>query len=303
MTIEQAKTISLPDFLSSLSYDAIRQQGRRLFYLSPFRKESYPSFIVDVNSNKWCDFGDNKKRGDILDFVTIYANLHDTHGALAWLEKHTNGVVSHTKRDAYIATARQQQATTEPHKVKDLNCDILLRYLFNRGIPSDVSRRYCKEIWYKNKGKTYFAVAFPNRSAGCELRNQYHKRCFGKKDITCISINKDHRTKECCVFEGFIDFLSYVVFYRANHAIAQKELCDCIVLNSVSIWDRALLDMAHYSKIHCYLDNDKAGHDTMQAIKAAYPHTAIDESQRYAQDNDLNDCLMRQLNLHELGKP
>lgn len=57
MTIEEAKNIRLADYLHSLGYAPVRQQGANLWYKSPFREETDPSFKVNTEINKWYDFG------------------------------------------------------------------------------------------------------------------------------------------------------------------------------------------------------------------------------------------------------
>ena len=44
MTIEEAKQIKLQDYLHSLGFSPVKQQGDNLWYKSPFRDESEASF-------------------------------------------------------------------------------------------------------------------------------------------------------------------------------------------------------------------------------------------------------------------
>ena len=57
MTIEEAKQIKLQDYLHSLSFSPVKQQGDNLWYKSPFRDESEASFKVNTKLNQWYDFG------------------------------------------------------------------------------------------------------------------------------------------------------------------------------------------------------------------------------------------------------
>ncbi|CAK7038631.1 MAG: hypothetical protein PARBA_04166 [Parabacteroides sp.] len=43
MNIQEAKAIRLADYLQSLGYSPVKQQGNSLWYKSPFREESEPS--------------------------------------------------------------------------------------------------------------------------------------------------------------------------------------------------------------------------------------------------------------------
>ena len=56
MTIEEAKNIRLADYLHSLGYAPVKQQGVNLWYKSPFREETEASFKVNTEINKWYDF-------------------------------------------------------------------------------------------------------------------------------------------------------------------------------------------------------------------------------------------------------
>lgn len=65
MTIEESKNIKLTDYLHSLGYNPIKQQGNSLWYKSPLREEQEPSFKVNTDRNLWYDFGTGKG-GNIL---------------------------------------------------------------------------------------------------------------------------------------------------------------------------------------------------------------------------------------------
>lgn len=68
MNIQGAKAIRLADYLQSLGYSPVKQQGNSLWYKSPFREESEPSFKVNTGLNQWFDFGLGKG-GNILDLA------------------------------------------------------------------------------------------------------------------------------------------------------------------------------------------------------------------------------------------
>lgn len=56
MTITDVKQIRISDYLHSLGYSPVKQQGGNLWYKSPFRQESEPSFKVNTELNLWYDF-------------------------------------------------------------------------------------------------------------------------------------------------------------------------------------------------------------------------------------------------------
>lgn len=51
MTIQEAKQISIADYLQSLGYSPVKQQGKSLWYKSPLREKSEVSFKVDTGIN------------------------------------------------------------------------------------------------------------------------------------------------------------------------------------------------------------------------------------------------------------
>ena len=57
MNIQEAKTIKLADYLQSLGYSPVKQQGKSLWYKSPFREETEASFKINTELNQWYDFG------------------------------------------------------------------------------------------------------------------------------------------------------------------------------------------------------------------------------------------------------
>lgn len=48
MTIQDVKQIKLADYLQSLGYTPVKQQGRNLWYKSPLREETDASFKVNT---------------------------------------------------------------------------------------------------------------------------------------------------------------------------------------------------------------------------------------------------------------
>ena len=57
MNIQEAKQIKIADYLQSLGYSPVKQQGNCLWYKSPFRQETEASFKVNTDRNLWFDYG------------------------------------------------------------------------------------------------------------------------------------------------------------------------------------------------------------------------------------------------------
>lgn len=61
MTIQEAKQIRIADYLQSMGYSPVKQQGESLWHKSPFRQETEASFKVNIELNP-CDFGIGRGR-------------------------------------------------------------------------------------------------------------------------------------------------------------------------------------------------------------------------------------------------
>lgn len=73
MTTEEAKKIRIADYLNSLGYSPVKQQGVNLWYKSPFREENEPSFKVNTEREQWFDFGLGKGGNIIALAAHLYA--------------------------------------------------------------------------------------------------------------------------------------------------------------------------------------------------------------------------------------
>ena len=175
-------------------------------------------------------------------------------------------------------------------EVVSLSSAALLSYLRQRGINTELAKRECREVRYLTNGKPYFAIGFPNRSEGYEIRNNLFKGCIAPKDITHIQQEQSKAT--CYLFEGFMDYLSFLTL-RLERCPNCPDLDgqDYIVLNSTSNLSKAIRPLDGYGSIHCFLDNDKAGMEAVQELQEEYGLRVRDASYIYGGYNDLNDFL------------
>ncbi|MCD8043776.1 MAG: toprim domain-containing protein, partial [Tannerellaceae bacterium] len=142
-------------------------------------------------------------------------------------------------------------------------------------------------IYFKQSGKNYFALAFQNQSGGYEVRNRYFKGCIPPKDITIVCNESD----ECNVFEGFMDYLSYLTLKEENSPVLSPvEKVDHIILNSVLSLSKALKPLKEYRCVTCFFDHDKGGETAQKELKKHIPGL-LDGSRLYQHFNDLNDYL------------
>lgn len=89
------------------------------------------------------------------------------------------------------------------------------------------------------------------------------------------------------VFEGFIDFLSYLSLANNIHPVS-----DTVVLNSVVNLPKAVPFLSRHPVIHTFFDNDEAGRKaTADLIRLCPRSEVIDQSSFYSGHKDVNDYL------------
>ncbi|EOA58536.1 hypothetical protein HMPREF1214_02108 [Bacteroides sp. HPS0048] len=292
MNIVQAKQIQLEDFLGKLGFQPAKTDNNSFWYYSPFRKESTPSFNVNVYKRVWFDHGLGKG-GNIIDLAMALYQSDDIHYLLKQIEKLAPAMPS--QRYQVESYRTDYQPTFSCVEVLPLTTPQLLSYLSSRGIDYKVAMEQCKEIHYRYNMSQYYAVAFENIHGGYEIRNPYFKGCISPKSISVIMANDTTLCDSCCVFEGFVDFLSYLTLKKqiTDFTMNEKET-DYIVLNSVSQINKALPELEKYKQINCYLDNDQAGIAATDLIVGSFADRQVNNiSLRYEHYNDLNDFLMR----------
>ena len=287
MTIEESKNIKLADYLHSLGYNPVKQQGSSLWYKSPFREEKEPSFKVNPDRNLWYDFGLGKG-GNI---IALAQELYASDSVPYLLDK----IAQQALHVRPVSFSFRQQSSTQPSfqqlEVVPLSSPALYSYLQERGINTELAKRECKEVRFVNNGKQFFAVGFPNASGGYEVRNKYFKGCIAPKDITYIR-QKGEPRETCYMFEGFMDYLSFLTL-RQKSCLTYPDLDkqDYIILNSVSNLSKALYPLGNYEHIHCFFDNDAAGMKAVQELHREYGWRVRDSSRIYSNYKDLNDYL------------
>ena len=143
---------------------------------------------------------------------------------------------------------------------------------------------------YDSNGKHYFGIGFPNIAGGYELRNPFFKGCIASKDIS--HFYADEPKKVCFLFEGFMDFLSFMTLKKKenpqNTSLRQQ---DCMVLNSVTNIHKAVERLSRYDSVQCFLDNDDAGRNAYLQLSMELRNSVADASTLYNGFKDLNEYL------------
>jgi hypothetical protein len=232
-----------------------------------------PSFKVDFRKNLWYDFGS----GEGGTMVDLFMKLERCtfHEAMIKLENRETPFVSLPQKPL------PQSEKTLLMDVLTLNSPALLRYLSDRRIDTDTARCQCLEVHYSIAGRNYYAIGFRNDANGYELRNRHFKGSVSPKDITTFDVSTD----DCIVFEGFMDYLSYLTMQNSLH-----PQTDTVVLNSAVYIDRAMDFLKRHKTVHTCLDNDSAGKNVLSKIRSQCA-SVVDLSEYYRNYKDLNEYL------------
>ena len=282
--LSRIKRYPIVEYLERKGIKPVRKTPTYAMYRSPLREETHPSFKVDTEKNLWIDYGEGRG-GSIIDLCMrmegctlseairrLRQNASDD-GTYSFLN---DFVPNNTQPAMAVNGARRMieiSDTLPPH---------LQDYLTKeRCINLEKAMPFLKCISYEVRSRLYQAIGFANLSGGYELRDdKTFKGTIAPKDITPIFTD---RAEPVCIFEGFMDFLSFL-------SMKEEITNHCLVMNSVSNVARTIryLNDRHLTHIRVFLDNDEAGRRTVQDFIKAGFHVE-DMNIHYKDFKDLND--------------
>ena len=282
--LSRIKRYPIVEYLERKGIKPVRRTAAYALYCSPLREETHPSFKVDTEKNLWIDYAEGRG-GSIIDLCMrmegctlseairrLGQNAPD-NGTYNFL----NDFVPNNPQPAMAVNGARRlieiSDTLPPH---------LQDYLTKeRCIDLEKAMPFLKCISYEVRGRRYQAIGFANLSAGYELRDdKTFKGTIAPKDITPIFTD---RAEPVCIFEGFMDFLSFL-------SMKEEITNHCLVMNSVSNVARTIryLNDRHLTHIRAFLDNDEAGRRAVQDFIKAGFHVE-DMNIHYKDFKDLND--------------
>jgi hypothetical protein len=279
--LEECKKISIVSFLASHGFQPVKPpRGGKAVYSSPLHPESNPSFTVFLSSNRWIDYGISIKSSDVIDLVCQMEGC-DTKKAMDIL------VGDEELSEFEPVEVSNGPLITVTKVVDNYIAPELLMYLSARKIPSNLYRKYTKQVFYnfrENPDRSYFGVGFQGDLGGWEIRNSYHKYATSPKSQTTIG-----EGKTLTLFEGFVNMLSAMAFF----GVEQFE-GTTICLNGLGILHRILPELNQYEKINCFLDHGTGGNNAMNLIRSVCGlEKVIDGRCLYREDEDFNNLWVR----------
>ena len=258
------KRYSIVEYLESKDIKPVRKTPTYAMYHSPLREETHPSFKVDTEKNLWIDYAEGRG-GSIIDLCMRLEGCTLSE-AICRLEQNTPDNTTHsysfTNRGISISPNQRENVTASGTRrlisISDTLSPHLQEYFKKeRCINLEKATPFLKCISYEVRGRRYEAIGFANSSGGYELRdNNTFKGTIAPKGITPIFEDME---QPVCLFEGFMDFLSFL-------SMKEKVTNQCLVMNSVSNVARSIryLNERSITSIRAFLDNDDAGRKAVQ---------------------------------------
>ena len=278
------KRYSIVEYLEKKGIRPVRRTPAYAMYRSPLREETRPSFKVDTEKNLWIDYAEGRG-GSIID-LCMRLEGHTLSEAIRRLGQNApvNGTYSFLN-DFVPNNSQPVMAVNGARRLIEISDTLpshFQEYLTKvRCINLEKAMPFLKCISYEVRGRHYQAIGFANLSGGYELRdNKTFKGTIAPKDITPIFTD---RAEPVCIFEGFMDFLSFL-------SMKEEITNHCLVMNSVSNVARTIryLNDRHLTHIRAFLDNDEAGWRAVQDFIKAGFHVE-DMNIHYKDFKDLNE--------------
>lgn len=248
--INQAKDVSIVDYLASRQILPVRQIGAQLVYLSPLSREHTASFFVHPVKNVFNCFSTGE-RGDVIRLVRLLTGCAFGE-ALHVLQSFQSPTGQH-QTPLYLPVS-EEETGVQVLNVRRLENRALLTYVRSRKVSENLAQTYLKEMHFRVLGQKLFALAFANDNGGYELRNAFYKGCAVTKAVTTIPGSSPQGAVN--IFEGCFSYLSALQFYRLN-----QFRNDTVVLNSLLLLDTQYSQylLNHYHNFYMFLDNNRPG--------------------------------------------
>ena len=282
--LSRIKRYPIVEYLERKGIKPVRKTPTYAMYRSPLREETHPSFKVDTEKNLWIDYGEGRG-GSIIDLCMRMEGCTLSE-AIHRLGQNASDNGTYSSRNGFAPNnSHPVMAVNGARRLIEISDTLpphFQEYLTKvRCINLEKAMPFLKCISYEVRGRRYQAIGFANLSGGYELRDdKTFKGTIAPKDITPIFTD---RAEPVCIFEGFMDFLSFL-------SMKEEITNHCLVMNSVSNVARTIryLNDRHLTHIRAFLDNDEAGRRAVQDFIKAGFHVE-DMNIHYKDFKDLND--------------
>ena len=282
--LSRIKRYSIVEYLERKGIRPVRKTPTYAMYRSPLREETHPSFKVDTEKNLWIDYAEGRG-GSIIDLCMRMEGCTLSEAIRCLGQNASDNGTSSFLNDFVPNNSPPVMAVNGARRLVEISDTLpphLQDYLTKeRCVNLEKATPFLKCISYEVRGRRYQAIGFANLSGGYELRDdKTFKGTIAPKDITPIFTD---RAEPVCIFEGFMDFLSFL-------SMKEEITNHCFVMNSVSNVARTIryLNDRHLTHIRAFLDNDEAGRRAVQDFIKAGFHVE-DMNIHYKDFKDLNE--------------
>ena len=282
--LSRIKRYPIVEYLERKGIKPVRKTPTYAMYRSPLREEMHPSFKVDTEKNLWIDYAEGRG-GSIIDLCMRMEGCTLSE-AIRRLGQNASDNGTYSFLNDFVPNNSQPVMAVNGARrlieISDTLPPYFQEYLTKvRCINLEKTMPFLKCISYEVRGRRYQAIGFANISGGYELRDdKTFKGTIAPKDITPIFTDG---AEPVCIFEGFMDFLSFL-------SMKEEITNHCLVMNSVSNVARTIcyLNDRHLTHIRAFLDNDEAGRRAVQYFIKAGFHVE-DMNIHYKDFKDLNE--------------
>ena len=282
--LSRIKRYHIVEYLERKGIKPVRSTPAYALYHSPLRAETHPSFKVDTEKNLWIDYAEGRG-GSVIDLCMRLEGCTLSE-AIRRLGQNASDNGTYSSLNDFVPNNSQHVIAANGARrlieISDTLPPHLQEYLTKvRCINIEKAMPFLRCISYEVGGRHYQAIGFANQSGGYELRdNGMFKGTIAPKDITPIFTD---RADPVCIFEGFMDFLSFL-------SMKEEFTNHCLVMNSVSNVARSIryLNERQVFTIRTFFDNDEAGRRaTEDFVKAGFKVENM--SVHYRSFKDLNE--------------
>ena len=282
--LSRIKRYPIVEYLERKGVKPVRKTAAYALYCSPLRAETHPSFKVDTEKNLWIDYAEGRG-GSIIDLCMRMEGCTLSEAIRCLGQNASDNGTSSFLNDFVPNNSQPVMAVNGARRLIEISDTLpphLQDYLTKvRCINLEKATPFLKCVSYEVRGRRYQAIGFANLSGGYELRDdKTFKGTIAPKDITPIFEDME---QPVCLFEGFMDFLSFL-------SMKEEITNHCLVMNSVSNVARTIryLNDRHLTHIRAFLDNDEAGWMAVQDFIKAGFH--VEDMHIYYKDfKDLNE--------------
>jgi len=287
--------MNLNDYLDSIGNVA----GKNGLRFSPLVDEKTPSFSVYGDKKTlWKCYASDKKGVGIVSLLEAMHNLKDIPngtktGKTKTVFMQVQDIINGSYTPPTHAKVREKEMIEKPKNVltvqgyEPVKSPSLVNYLLKRGIPIWLHPRISEiKYWNSKANMMFYSIALKNDSNGYPHRNPRFKGNIGQADVTTINKGKNKYK----IFEGMLDFFSYVVINKNSKRPVNLKDYTIAVLNSTTHINKFVIPPR--ATIDLYLDNGRSGDIATLTFMEKYKH-CIDKRRGYENFDDLNDLLMQ----------